>query len=34
MIPDSVAMKTLEHLGADVVEIKQGIINEINKSSC
>lgn len=34
MIPDSVAMKTLEHLGADAVEIKQGIINEINKHSC
>lgn len=34
MIPDSVAMRTLEHLGADVVEIKQGIINEINKSTC
>lgn len=31
MIPDSVAMKTLEHLGADVVEIRQGLINELNK---
>ena len=34
MIPESVAMKALEHLGADVVEIKQGIINELNKCSC
>ena len=34
MVPDSVAMKTLEHLGVDAVEIKQGIINELNKAQC
>lgn len=32
-VPDSVAMKTLEHLGVDAVEIKQGIINELNKQT-
>ena len=33
-VPDSVAMKTLEHLGVDAVEIKQGIINELSKVEC
>ena len=32
-VPDSVPMKTLEHLGVDAVEIKQGIINELNKQT-
>lgn len=31
MIPDSVAMKALEHLGVDAVEIKQGILNKLQE---